>query len=58
MVVTSKAVRVKTHKFHTVVAKLAECKMAINFHDMESGGNARTKVSKMTVPLSMLIFIV
>ena len=50
MAATSKAVRVKTHKFHTVVAKLTECKMAINFHDMESGGNARTKVSKMPVP--------
>ena len=49
MAVTSKAVGVKTHKFHTVVAKLTECKMAINFHDMESGSNARTKVSKMTV---------
>ena len=33
MAVTSKAVRVKTHKFHTVVAKLTECKMVINFHD-------------------------
>ena len=50
MAVTSKAVRVKTQKFHTVVAKFTECKMAINFHDMESGGNVRTKVSKMTVP--------
>ena len=48
MAVTSKAVRV--NKFHTVVAKLTECKMAINFHDMESGGNARTKVSKMPLP--------
>ena len=50
MAVTSKAVRVKTHKFHTVVAKLTECKIAITFHDMESGGNTRTKDPKMNVP--------
>ena len=45
MTVTSKAVRVKTHKFHTVVAKLTECKMAINFHDMESRGNVHQNQS-------------